>query len=726
MRMSPQSLLITLVLSMPLAAADPAVFEFRVDADRLQGAADFSHLNHPLMPADRIFVRDGHFYAVGADLKAFTEDDARVRMFGVNLAFGGNFPEERDAARIAKRLRRCGVNLVRFHHMDSSPDAQAEDARSILTTGPYPTFNPVSMKRLKTFLGALKAEGIYANINLHVGYRFRPESDRVPALAGAEAIPSQSKPLHMLHPRMIELQLAYTRGLLGALEAKGDPVLAMIEINNETSLLWHWMTGSLDRYAQGEYARILEGKWEAWRASRRLAPATWRGVKEEIPESTRNEMAQFLAALDREYLDAMKQAAREAAGALVPVAGTQMGFSGLMLLDSHAGMDYHDEHFYIDHYNFPNRSWDDRDWRIRNSSAAGAGLSRILSVAAAMPLGKPYTVSEFNENWPNTNASEIDVVLAAIGAFQDWDAIMHFAYAHNREWDRGLPGGFDLTGDWTKLVNIGQSAWLFRSGALAPARTVLQLPAGRAHRLRFTRERRAGGILRYYEALGLEPLNVFRNGVRLNPNDDGGLARGWTEKKSGPVEAESGELIYDAAARRMLVNSAFAAGAVGHLGGGTVSAGVAEIELGATSREFATVLVTPVDGKPLAASGRLLVTAPGATWRSQEGVQPPAPVRLVPYPGTTDWFTLPSEEQGRPSGSRSGAGAAKPVWMERVELTLKLKRESASAKVYPLGAQGERLAALGGSAVEKTDGGWLLRLNGANQPPSPWFEVILE
>jgi len=724
--MFPHLILVFLLLASGIPAADPPVFPFSIDADSLSGPADFSFLNHPLTAADRVFVRDGHFYAVGKDLRPFTEDDVRVRMFGVNLAFAGNFPEERDAIRIAKRLRRIGVNLVRFHHMDSSPDAAPGDARSILTTGPFPSFNPVSMRRLRVFLSALKAEGIYANINLHVGYRFRPDVDQVPALPGPEPIPIQSKPLHMLHPRMIELQTVYSRRLLGELQLKGDPILAMIEINNETSLLWHWMTGSLDRNLQGEYGTILQQSWGRYLAAHQLAEAPWRGVKEEIPDAVRNDMAKFLAGLDRAYLDAMRQAAHESTDSLVPVAGTQMGFSGLMLLDSHANMDYHDEHFYIDHYNFPNRSWDDNDWRIRNSSATGSGLSRILSVAAAMPAGKPYTVSEFNENWPNTNASEIDVVLSVIGAFQDWDSIMHFAYAHNREWDRGLPNSFDLTADWTKLVNIGQSAWLFRTDALTPARTFLQLPAGPSHRLRFTRERRAGGIMRYYESQGFDSLHAFRQGVRLNPNIDGPLPKAWAEKPVVPVAAESGQMTYDPVARLLLIHAPKAAGVAGHIRGAKVVAGPLEIEVSAGSRDFATVLLTPVDGKPLAASNRMLLTLPGATWRSKSATEPPEPIRLTSYPGTKDWFTFPSAVEGRPSGSRSGTASGKPVWMERVDLTLTLWHQASKLTVYPLGPKGERMASLADSSVQKLNGGWRLRLNGESQPPSPWFEFALE
>src|SRR5262249_19332905 len=154
--------------------------------------------------SDRTFVRDGHFYRVGADLQPFTDDDERVRLFGVNLAFGANFPEERDASRIAKRLRRLGVNLVRLHHMDSSPDSNPANSNSLLLQAPSPTLNDVAVKRLRVFLDALKAEGIYCDLNLHVGYTFSPSGDGVPP-----GVPSQSKPLQIFWPRMIELQQQY-------------------------------------------------------------------------------------------------------------------------------------------------------------------------------------------------------------------------------------------------------------------------------------------------------------------------------------------------------------------------------------------------------------------------------------------------------------------------------------------------------------------------------------
>ena len=177
-----------LLLLLAQRAFSQTFFEFPIDQDALSGAPDFSFLNHPLGPADKLTVNGGHFCRLGSAAagkarkrKAAglpSNDCDRVRLFGANLAFGANFPTEADAPRIARRLSKLGINLVRLHHMDSSPDSNPINAGSILTTDPYPTLNPVSVARLRMFLDALKAEGIYADLNLHVGYTFRPSVDR--------------------------------------------------------------------------------------------------------------------------------------------------------------------------------------------------------------------------------------------------------------------------------------------------------------------------------------------------------------------------------------------------------------------------------------------------------------------------------------------------------------------------------------------------------------------
>lgn len=870
------------------AAGQPQFFPFAIDQDAVAGAPDFSWLNQPLEPKDRLFVKNGHFFRVGADLTPDTGDDERVRLFGVNLAFDANFPTPQDAVRIAKRLRRLGVNLVRFHHMDSSPDSNPNNARSVLlSTGPYPAFNPVAIDRLKTFIAALASEGIYSNINLHVGYQFRPSADGIPALPNNMAFPTQSKPLHILHPRLVELQTGFARKLLSDLELRGNPALAMVEINNESALIYSWQAGALDSVLLGEYRDVAALLWqdflrkryandtarlrEAWGpteppganmlamdwsplevhnpAQARLerlpdevvrvtvdrggAPvilkkvgftvragqsyvaevemradlpagqsrtvafdvkqdiSPWRQMTNrnvqvtgewqrftlpfsatftmeghgrlglsvenvEVPlyvraaalrpagrrglndgetleagnielvasgdtsnETRANDYLLFLADRDRSYLHSMLAAVREVTDARVPVAGTQMGFGGLLTIDSHAGLDYMDEHYYIDHPNFPNVAWDDRDWRIRDSGSVATGLSTLLNVAAKRVAGLPYTVSEFNQAWPNTYAAEADVTAAAFGAFQDWDSILHFAYSHNRNWDANVPSGFDLNGDWTKWVTVGQAAWLFRSGAIEPGQDPAGIPAALDHQLRAARQRRNGNVAQYFtDTVRYQPLHALRRPVRLNPDSTDPLPEELRAPVEFPVVSNTGQLRLERDPFVFVIQADRAVGVYGSIGSNKVTAGAIDVELGEGARGFVALLATSLDDRPLPESRRMLISNPGYTLRTQPGSDPPRPQQIVLYPGARDWYTIEPDQANRPSGSRSSG--VRPVWMEQVPAIVTWRTAASRVTLYPLDGSGNRQTAAEG--VEPVEGGFRLRLTA----PTPWYEVVVE
>src|SRR5260370_23579611 len=67
------------------------------------------------------------------------------------------------------------------------------------------------------------------------------------------------------------------------------------------------------------------------------------GGDEVATEARVNDYLLFLAAQDRSHLDQMLGAIREKTDALVPVAGTQMGYGGLLNYDSHADLDYQED-----------------------------------------------------------------------------------------------------------------------------------------------------------------------------------------------------------------------------------------------------------------------------------------------------------------------------------------------------------------------------------------------
>lgn len=702
----------------PAFAQDTGFYEFSIDEDHLGGAPDFSFLNHALTSADRIAVRDGHFCRAG--------DGRRVRMFGVNLAFGANFPAPADAARIAKRLRRLGVNLVRLHHLDSRPDGRPEDANSTLTRGPYPTLNPVSIARMRNFLNALSAEGIYVDLNLHIGYEFRPDIDHVPAMPDGVAFPKQSKPLHVFFPRMVDLQADYARKLITALNFKDDPILAMVELDNEVSLLKAWQDRKIDQVVVGEYKAELERQWNAFLRNKYHTSEAAPLVKADKPEADQrtNDFLLFLTDRDRYYDSRILAAVREAAGKSVPVTGTQMNFGGFLNLDSQAGLDYQDSHFYVDFYLFPQgpwSAWDQRDWRIRDLSTTGSGLNAILNIAALREAGRPYTISEFNQRWPNRYGAELDPTLAVFAAFQDWDAIMHFAYAHKHDWETNYPNGLNLQGDWTKYPNIGQSAWLLRSGAIQAAKQAITIPLSQELRLRACREKVNGKVLDFLKtAAGYDPEVALLHRVGIAADSEHRIPGTIRVTGAPPYRSDTGEMDYDPGEKLLLIHANQAAGIVGFASRKTVTAGAIDVRLARGDAGFATILLTALDGKNIGESGRLLLSTPGYTLRTQPGSNPPRPQKLIPY--GKDYWTLEPEPgvAGKPSGPLDqGTG---PVWMKRVESFLTLRTSATTLVVYPLDGRGARQAAV--RDVEKIKGGFRIHLQGSGQVFSPWYELV--
>ncbi len=913
-----------LVIVAPLAWAPAAqsqsssLYPFSIDQDHLKGAPDFSFLNHPLTPADRVFVKNDHFYTVGPDLLPNTNDDQRVRFFGVSLAFGANFPDPAngDAQRIAKRLRRLGVNLVRLHHMDSilDPPDQLSNATGILSTGPYPTFNEVSLQRLRNYLNALKNEGIYVDLNLHVGYVFRPEVDQVPTLPNG--MPEQGKPLHIFYPRMVALQQQYAQGLIEKLQLKNDPVLAMVEISNESSIISSWQWGQLESVLQGEYRAELQKQWNSWLSYQyastsalaqawgtstpdgpNLLTGNWRlelhgsagailenittdgmptahlsnvrgggwlflkqtgfsmtaghryawtfqaraalanGITATVPISvmrddspwdgyqaspssillnnqwqtftilatapfdilvnppsqpnggrvmmdlenvnadvwTRsatlvqagerglasgesldqgnislpgpadnataarlNDYISFLISVDRKYVNAIRDTIRAASDPLTPITGTQVGYGGLSIFDSQNELDYQDNHFYIDHPDFPGIAWDPWDWRIHDQAAADDTWSAFLEMAWAREAGRPYTVSEYNQPWPNTHGAEIDPSLAAFASFQDWDAIMHFDYAGDRNWDNPIANAFDVNGDWTKIPVLGPSAWIFRTHAVRPGFSPLSVPVSSIQRLRATIDSQSP-MTWVFRQMQVPRESAFQRTVELAKDSTLPLPAGSTDALSAPYVSDTGELTFDADKQLLLLNAPMVAGVSGALGAGVIrTAGPIEVQLAAAARGFVSLLVASLDNLPIAHSGSLLVSLPGYTLRSlpAPGERPPAagatkPQGLVNYLGDSSWRTVdPANSNptwgnwvGRTPPSGNMSNGYPPIFMERIECWITLHTKATAVAVTALDGTGNALGTLPATEIQKTSDGYRIHLQGDGQPKSPWYTI---
>lgn len=215
-------------------------------------------------------VDEAHRVSAGTSGQ-FLAGGAPIRFWGVNIVSGACFPEKDKAPAIAARMRKMGINLVRFHHLDN-PNWGGPNT-SLFLSGQNGTrqLNPLTLDRLDYFIAQLKRNGIYVNMNLNVSRTFQ-EADGVP---GADSLVDFAKGVTLFDPWLQFLQREYAEQLLGhvnpytGLPLAADPVLAMVEMNNENSLYGYWKEGKLRPFADGgallqRYDLLLDGLWHGW------------------------------------------------------------------------------------------------------------------------------------------------------------------------------------------------------------------------------------------------------------------------------------------------------------------------------------------------------------------------------------------------------------------------------------------------------------------------------
>ena len=222
-------------------------------------------------------VRDGHFVDGRGQ---------RVRFLASNFTFGSCFPDHATADNLEARLASLGINCIRFHHTDNQVAP-----RGLWKAGATRKneFDPGQLDRLDYFIAALKRQGIYANINLHISRNYWEGEDFPDGLAGHRErqaqLPNYGKAIDKINDQMIRMQRDYARALLTHVNAythtryAQEPCVAIVEINNENSLL-QLKVASLPDY----YRTNVLGKWNRWLQARygsteKLA-AAWGGREE--------------------------------------------------------------------------------------------------------------------------------------------------------------------------------------------------------------------------------------------------------------------------------------------------------------------------------------------------------------------------------------------------------------------------------------------------------------
>lgn len=273
----------------PAAASQARMFPFVIPWDDPSPTlVDVSGLNtRPAGTNGFIVVKNGHF--------AEEKTGRRVRFVGVNMTFASAFPARAEAEKIAARLAKYGVNVVRIHYIDASGygpatiwDPRAKNFRRL---------DPAQMDRFDYFVAQLKKQGVYVNLNLKVARTFTPE-DGLPA--SVKQIPfTFSKRVDQFDRRMIALQKEHARNLLTHVNPytgrayNREPAVLCVEINNENSLLgdpWETLGGKLADLPE-PFAGDLRARWNRWLAAKYRTPGdvsrAWQGGNAANPSTAR-------------------------------------------------------------------------------------------------------------------------------------------------------------------------------------------------------------------------------------------------------------------------------------------------------------------------------------------------------------------------------------------------------------------------------------------------------
>jgi hypothetical protein len=197
---------------------------------------------------DRIVVAGDHFMRNGE----------RIKIWGVNLTFGGNFPNHSDTATSSQRLAAAGVNSVRCHHMDTS-----NYPNGIWNPSGGATIYPEALDRFDYYVNELAKKGIYINLNLHVG---RKHSQY---LGLPDPGTDYDKIVGIFTPALINAQKTYAQNILNRvnpyrnIRVADDPAIAFVEITNEDSFFM-WDGPEKLRNLPAYYANILKQKYNDW------------------------------------------------------------------------------------------------------------------------------------------------------------------------------------------------------------------------------------------------------------------------------------------------------------------------------------------------------------------------------------------------------------------------------------------------------------------------------
>ena len=375
------------------------------------------------------------------------EDGTEAKFWGTNFNGAGCFPEHAYAEKLAKRLAKTGINLVRFHQLDSewhTPNIFRATKGKRVTDG---HLDPECMEKLDYLVYCLKKEGIYVYLDMITYRKFRSDE----GVENAHGLRESAKPYSIFSRKLIDLQKEFCEEIwthenpYTKLKYCDDPVFVLTEITNECDLFGNSKRDIdyIEPY-KTEFLSYLSDWLKRNNIDRKAEDF-------DVVSKTDLDLIEFKIELQSKYYVEMMECMRKA-GVKIPIAGTNWNVIPANL-KTQLKCDFLDSHHY-----FYDWKWGEFEKHCTNQAVTQRRES-YLSLCYVTNVDKPTYISEWDMPWPNEHRAESVIHTAAVGAFQGWSGFAIHTYSYSTKLENMKMLGEEFSG--AKVGNVSYRQGVF-------------------------------------------------------------------------------------------------------------------------------------------------------------------------------------------------------------------------------------------------------------------------
>ena len=555
---------------------------------------DLSFLNKPERPAGKhgfVIAKNGHLYF---------KNGKRARFWGTNLTAYALFSTSPKSTCVqARRLSQLGYNLVRIHHHDTQwvePNIFGKNTKNTRH------LHPRSLERLDRWIKCLRDEGIYIWLDLLVERNFT-HKDKISHFKEFARDEKQAQAKGFLYindslkKRIKEFNKAYLNHInpYTSLAYKDDPAILSLLLTNENDLTHHFGNALLPDANVPAHNKIYMA------LARKFAEKHGLDTEKVWHSWVHGQSKMFLNDVEHNFNEEMTRHLRAFGTKSLITTMNSWGDMSLAGLPSIAAGDL----VAINNYGRPNN--------LQSNPRFTDNLTHWI--AAASVAGKPLAITEWNmEPFPKNTRHNLPAYMASIGRLQDWDAMMHYAYAISGLDTAREPNNWNGFNDPATLAMMPAAALLFRQGhARSALKTYeLTLPPEQFYGRNITpRTSKTIRTLTEQSALRIRlPQTPSLPWLKSQKAENKAIIISNLDKDYIPAHqnfvcSDTGELCRNWQTGVFTIDTKHSQMAMGWLGGKKIALKNITVQL---STKNASISVQSLDGAPIGTSRKLLIS----------------------------------------------------------------------------------------------------------------------